>query len=293
MDVLFSVVIANYNYGRFLEDAIKSVLKQCSADSEMERGAAPRLRLPTGEKVELIVCDGGSTDNSVEVIRRYSSSIYWWTSERDGGQSDAINKGFSHASGHFLVWLNADDVFTGEALLAVREVWAKHPSCQWITGSSLYADADLRVTKCFCAHTFSDFRAAYGFLSVWGPSSFFTKNLLDEVGGLDVGLHYLMDIDLWHKFANRGVRYQRTRYNLFAYRRHEESKMSGASFKETEKSLSNRRKAQAERKVVDARYGISDGWVYKIARLLNFSAVDVCVAVFRTLRLRGCDAKTL
>lgn len=292
MDVLFSIVIANYNYGRFIEDAILSVIKQCKSVVKGLDGIN-RLLLPTGETVELIVCDGGSSDNSVAVIKKYADSIAWWCSEKDGGQSDAFNKGFSHATGRFLVWLNADDVFTGDALKVVREIWMRNPTSKWITGSSLYADADLKVTKCFCAHRFYDFRAKHGFLSVWAPSSFFTKDLLKEVGGVDTSLHYLMDIDLWHKFFNRGERYLRTRANLFAYRRHEESKMSGASFKESKKNLANREKARAERKLVDSRYGISNGVLYKISRLTNFSIVDIVVAFLRTVMLRGKDARAI
>jgi len=79
---LLSIVIANYNYGRFLESAILSVVSQELAD-----------------KVELIVCDGGSTDDSVEIIKKYSGQISWWVSEKDNGQSDAFNKGFAHARG--------------------------------------------------------------------------------------------------------------------------------------------------------------------------------------------------
>ena len=86
---LLSIVIANYNYGRFLEEAIQSVLMQ-----------------DAGDLAELIICDAESTDNSVEVIKKYEKHITWWCSEKDGGQSAAFNKGFSHARGKFLTWLN-------------------------------------------------------------------------------------------------------------------------------------------------------------------------------------------
>ena len=98
-DPILSIVIANYNYGRFLEDAIRSVCLQ-----------------NMGDKIELIICDAASTDNSLEIIRKYASKIAWWCSEKDGGQSAAFNKGFSHARGKYLTWLNADDVLVSGCL---------------------------------------------------------------------------------------------------------------------------------------------------------------------------------
>ena len=292
MNVLFSVVIANYNYGRFIEDAIVSVTRQCGSGVLCPDGVR-RLPLTTGEYVELIICDGGSTDNSVDVIRRHSDSLAWWCSESDRGQSDAFNKGFSHATGRFLTWLNADDVFTGNVFEVIRDLSCRNPDCRWLTGSSLYTDRDLRVTKCFCAHTFSDFRARHGFLSVWAPSSFFEKCLLTEVGGVDPDLHFLMDIDLWHKFFLRGSRYVRTRKNLFAYRHHEDSKMSGARYKASVRNLSNRLRSCEERQMVEGKYGIENWLLYKLSRLMNFSPIDVVVAVVRTMKWKGRDARAL
>lgn len=267
---LFSIVIANYNYGRFLEDALISVFSQ-----------------GVGHQVEVIVCDGGSTDNSVEVIKKYQDKISWWCSERDGGQSAAFNKGFSHAHGRFLTWLNADDVFTPGALGAVAAYVTKHPHCEWVIGSSLWADENLKVTRCFCAHRFSMLRAKWGFLSVGGPSSFFTKRLLDEVGGIDENLHYVMDTDLWHKFVRAGHRYARIRHNVFAYRQHEASKMSGADSHTTVRAIENRRKACLESKILEDRYGRRGGVAYKFAHLFSLSLIDHVISKWRNLKWRG------
>ena len=112
MTPILSIVIANYNYGRFLEDAIQSVVAQ-----------------GMGDWIELIICDGGSTDNSVEVIKKYSDKIAWWVSEKDGGQSAAFNKGFAHAHGRFLTWLNADDVMMPGTIDAFVKAVDEHPGC--------------------------------------------------------------------------------------------------------------------------------------------------------------------
>ena len=111
---LLSIVIANYNYGRFLEEAIQSVLSQSCDD------------------YELIIVDGGSTDNSVEIIKKYEDKIAWWVSEKDNGQSDAFNKGFAQAKGKFGCWLNADDILMPNAIRAVVEYIKKHPKAEWV-----------------------------------------------------------------------------------------------------------------------------------------------------------------
>lgn len=294
MRPLFSIVIANYNFGRFLGEAIESVIQQ-----------------GLGREVELIICDAASPDESVDVIRRYANGlppntdlsqwlkqqgkvgdgnypISWWCSEKDGGQSAAFNKGFSHAKGQLLTWLNADDVLTSGALKSIVKLYKRYPQCEWFIGSSLYADADLRITRCFCAHRFSKLRARWGFLSAGGPSSFFTKRLLDSVGGIDEELHYVMDTDLWHKFYfKEGCTYRRTRHNIFAYRQHEASKMSGADQHTTTRALENRRRSKEESKILIQRYGARRGISYKLAQLFSLSVCDNLVALIRTIFWRG------
>lgn len=277
MTPLFSIVIANYNFGRFLGDAIESVIAQ-----------------GMGDQVELIVCDAASTDNSVEVIKKYEKYISWWCSEKDGGQSAAFNKGFSHASGRFLTWLNADDILTNGALKSIAKEIERHPDCEWFIGSSLYTDEFLNVTKCFCAHRFSVARAKWGCLSVSGPSSFFTKRLLVESGGVDECLHYVMDTDLWYKFYTKcGVKYRRTTNNVFAYRKHEASKMSGADAHTTERALQNRNKAQQESRVLTERYGLQHGWSFYFVQLLTLSLLDHVIAFVRGMKWRGRSAREI
>lgn len=290
MNPLFSIVIANYNYGRFLEDAIKSVLTQSCQD------------------FELIICDAASTDNSVEIIKKYANGlppntsydewllknnfqlptstpqlITWWCSEKDGGQSAAFNKGFSHARGRFLTWLNADDILFPDALAAIEKETRRHLETEWFIGSSMYVDRDLRITRCFRCHRFSRLRARFGFLSVGGPSSFFTKRLLDSVGGIDENLHFLMDIDLWYKFArNRHKTYKRTCSYVFAYRIHEDSKMSGADVEKSEKALSNRAKAQKEFELLQCRYGIPGRLIVRLVTIVTLSILDKVLSIIDT-----------
>lgn len=234
MTPVLSIVIANYNYGRFLEDAIQSVVTQ-----------------GMGDRVELIICDGGSTDNSVEIIEKYSDQIEWWVSEKDGGQSAAFNKGFAHAHGRFLTWLNADDVMMPGTLAAFARAVEEHPKCEWFVGGVMWLDKGLRVIKCGRGRAFSKARAKAGVISVWGPSSFFSKELYERAGRVDERFFYKMDTDLWRRFYYKcGATYLPFVDYAWGLRLHEDAKMSAHNFAESGQQDKNhpkwRRIAQEE-----------------------------------------------
>lgn len=245
MKPLLSIVIANYNYGRFLEESIQSVIAQ-----------------DMGDQVELIICDAASTDNSFEIIKKYANglppntlrseweangpqsqtandqqlttNITWWCSEKDGGQSAAFNKGFSHARGRFLTWLNADDVMLPGTLKKLKQAIDQHPECEWFVGGCFWLDKDMRIIKCGRGRSFSKRRAETGVVSVWGPSSFFSMRLYGKVGGIDERFVYTMDSDLWLKF----VYIAKSTYIPFVnyawgLRLHECAKMSAHNFAES------------------------------------------------------------
>jgi glycosyltransferase involved in cell wall biosynthesis len=209
MNPLLSIVIANYNYGRFLEEAIQSVLTQSCQD------------------FELIVVDGGSTDNSVEIIKKYEGRIAWWVSEEDKGQSDAFNKGFAHARGRFGCWLNADDIMMPGALMVVKGYIERHPRCEWLAGSSVFVDGEMKVKWCSrCVHVWKNGFSRFPMYSVNGPSSFFLISNLEKVGGFDVSLRYTMDTDLWRRFVKNGICLHNVPNYIWCFRVHEESKTS-------------------------------------------------------------------
>ncbi len=216
MQPLLSIVIANYNYGSFLEEAIRSVL--CQVDEAM--------RLPSGDCIELIIVDGGSTDNSVEIIKKYADRLAWWCSEQDCGQSHAFNKGFSQASGRFLTWLNADDILMLGTLQAFEKIIARHPAVQWITGNFLRFTNDGHIVE---------WKRGPHFLPRWlqrpsapivafGPTSFFSRTLYQSLGGMDERLHYIMDTDLWMRFMRARVFQVRLNHCCWGFRMHEKSK---------------------------------------------------------------------
>ena len=210
---LLSIVIANYNYGRYVGEALDSVLGQSCQD------------------FELIVIDGLSSDNSVEVIEKYRNRLAYFVSEKDFGQSDAFNKGFSKAKGRLLTWLNADDVMLPGTIAGLKSAVAKHPDCEWFVGGALWLDPEMKVMRAHRACPFSGVRKWCGHVPVWGPSSFFSRRLLQDVGGVDERFHYTMDSDLWLKFARVcGARYEVAANYAWGLRLHPGAKMSGQVF---------------------------------------------------------------
>ena len=304
-----SIVIANYNYGRFLEEAIRSVLSQVGEG---------RDQVLPGE-VELIIIDGGSTDNSVEVIRKYAGElpsgvqrgdpsivdlhlpptpITYWVSEKDKGQSNAFNKGFAKAHGRFLTWLNADDVMLPGTIEKLKIASETNPGCEWFVGGVFWLDPEMRIINCGRGRPFSEMRYREGNVSVWGPSSFFTKRLLNAVGGVDERFHYTMDTDLWLRFAYKeGVRYLPFCDYAWGLRLHPDAKMSGHNFTsdgkydtrhtESQKMASNKHRAQMNQEAAWRAEYFPAKRSSRLSRILSVCWSAVLAARIDLLRWRG------
>ena len=293
---LLSIVIANYNYGRFLGEAIQSVLSQIGNGKDQVR---------LGE-VELIVIDGGSTDNSVDVIRKYAggevvvgsrsrtveSPISYWVSEPDKGQSNAFNKGFAKARGRFLTWLNADDVMIDGAIARLAEAVRRNPGRQWFAGGSVHFGPDEKVILCTNTRRFSNYEAAHGQIVVYAPSSFFSRDLFNKVGGFDEFFRYSMDTHLWARFfTQEHVRYMKLPGYMFGFRYHAGSKTTCVHFKnERAKSDAEDHRDNEQGKVEHERicalfppYKPMRNWV----RLLRMDWCAKAESMIDTWRYRG------
>jgi glycosyltransferase involved in cell wall biosynthesis len=180
---LVSIVTPSYNQGRFIEATIKSVLEQ----------DYPNL--------EYIVVDGGSTDNTLDILHKYSEKLKW-VSEKDNGQSDAINKGFKMARGEIVAWLNSDDTYEPGAIQAAVDYFQKHKNVALVYGEGDIIDESGNKVKRFDATQDFDL---WTLIHVWDyilqPTTFFKLDALQEVGYLDVNLHWCMDWDLWIRIA--------------------------------------------------------------------------------------------
>lgn len=217
---LLSIVIANYNYGHFLEEAISSVLKQDGA-----------------ELVELIICDAGSTDDSVSIIHKYSQYLTWWCSERDAGQSDAFNKGFKHASGKYLSWLNADDLLLPGTIRALQRADQKHKDASWFTGNVIrFLDSDRRIVSApWGPHWLpAILQNRHVPLQIFGPTVFLRREVYFKVGLFDVNLHLAMDTEYWWRLTLLGYKQHRINHDCWAFRMHQGSKTAIFSLMDSE-----------------------------------------------------------
>ena len=170
-----SIVTPSYNQGPYIEATIRSVLLQ----------GYPNL--------EFIVVDGGSTDESVEMIRKYEKWLTCWVSERDHGQADAINKGFSRANGEIFAWLNSDDFYERHALARVLKYFAGHPECSLLYGNGWYVDeAGNRMRPCHWIKPYNR-RLFYTMNFILQPAAFWRRLTWERTGGLDVNLRWAMD----------------------------------------------------------------------------------------------------
>ena len=185
-----SIVTPSLNQGEFIERTILSVLSQTGAFD-----------------LEYIVVDGGSTDDSLEIIKKHEDKLRW-VSEEDRGQSDAINKGFNMASGGILAWLNSDDTYEPDALSEVAEQYRKH-RFKWCFGNCRNIDEnDREIRRAITKYKiFESRRYSYKRLLskdfISQPAVFFTRDVYQEVGPLDLNCHYSMDYDYWLRIGKK------------------------------------------------------------------------------------------
>ena len=184
------MVVPSLNQGRYLRQCLESIVSQGYGN------------------LELLVIDGGSTDESLSVIREYKRAIKYWTSKRDRGQSDAINKGFARATGELVAWLNADDFYLPEAFARVAEAYAADPAAPFYFGDGVRVDeAGTVMSNFFPPGTLRFDRQALvmGLNYILQPSTFINRRFLEQVGYLDAGLRYGMDSDIWMRLSSVGA----------------------------------------------------------------------------------------
>ncbi len=201
-----SIVTPSFNQAHFLEETIRSVLLQ----------GYPNL--------EYFIIDGGSTDESVGIIKKYEPWLTFWISEKDAGQSQAINKGFQHATGVIGGWLSSDDIYLPGTLSKVALVWHDCEDQSFmITGNKLIADASLE-------HVARIEQSPYTLQHLLErcildqPATFFPLNLFQQVGGVNEKYYMALDYDLWLRMCKQGAGLIFSGYNLAITRSHSQAK---------------------------------------------------------------------
>jgi glycosyltransferase involved in cell wall biosynthesis len=145
--------------------------------------------------------DGNSTDNSVEIIKNYSSKIAYWQSEKDNGQTDAINQGFTNAHGQILAWINSDDTYEPQAVSQAVNYLLKHPEVGMVYGDCNFINAEDRVIGKFNAKQTDYRKLRTGYVHIPQQSSFWKAELWRQVAPLDTSIYFAMDYDLWLRLS--------------------------------------------------------------------------------------------
>gem|GEM_PF-541014 len=229
-----SIVTPSYNQGQFIEETIRSVLLQ----------GYPNL--------EYIIVDGGSTDESVEIIRKYEPWLTCWVSEPDRGQADAINKGWRRSGGEVIAWLNSDDTYCPGGLRRGVAHLMAHPQALLACGRCHAVDATGRVVGILPPRPFSLKRQLTCRNTVMQPASFVRRTVLDSVGYLDDSLRYVFDYEWWARILISGGHFLAVTDVLANFRLHSESKSVGSALA----------MAYEHRIVLDRIYGAADAPLY-------------------------------
>ena len=202
-----SIVTPSYQHEKFLEWTIRSVLEQ----------KYPNL--------EYVVMDGGSTDGSLEILKKYASRFAYFESARDKGQADAVARGFEHTSGEIMAYLNSDDILAPSALDFVARFFAAHPEVDAIYSHRVFVDEENRVTRYWILPEHRNWT-----MERWDyipqETCFWRRRIYEKLGGIDPSFQFALDYDLFVRFMRAG-KFVRVPRFLGAFREHPSSKTAG------------------------------------------------------------------
>jgi GT2 family glycosyltransferase len=182
---LVSIITPSYNQSLYLEQTIQSVLQQ------------------DYPHIEYMVIDGGSTDGSIEIIRKHADRLAYWVSEKDSGQAEAINKGLARAKGEILGWLNSDDYYLLNTISIAVQCFEQNPDAVMLYGDMLAVDENDRPTNVLKYKQLS-LEDLLCFQIIGQPSVFFRRAALEKAGLLDTSFHFMLDHHLWIRLAQQG-----------------------------------------------------------------------------------------
>ena len=200
-----SIVTPSFNQGEYIEETIKSVIGQ----------NYPHL--------EYFVIDGGSTDNSTEIIKKYEKKISYWISEPDKGQSDAVNKGLRKMSGDIIAYLNSDDTYLPQTFQIVSNYFENNPDCMVLAGGFYVIDSNSNILYLVDYGSYCKKELQQGLNRIGQHSVFWRKEVMSEVGYFREDLHYSMDFEYWLRIGQK-FKFHFIYTPLASYRIHENAK---------------------------------------------------------------------
>lgn len=182
---LVSIITPSLNQGPFIKATIQSVLEQDYSN------------------IEYLVMDGGSTDQTLDILRSYGDRLQW-VSEPDRGQTDAVNRGIRRTRGEIIGWLNSDDLYAPGAISAAINAFSANPDLMLVYGDAYWIAGDGRkIAPCISVEPFNLNRLLFYANFIVQPAAFFRRTAVETVGGLDDSLNYVMDYDLWIRLTKR------------------------------------------------------------------------------------------
>jgi len=266
-----SVITPSYNSAEFIEDALFSVARQ------------------QGVAVEHIVVDGASRDNTVAILKRHPG--VQWISERDNGQSDAINKGFLRATGDLVGWLNADDYYLPGGLEAIARTGHASPEADVIYGDCVFVDRAGRMLRSKVEHDFDSSVLMYFGCYIPSTSTFFRRRVLESEFLLDCDYRVCMDFEYFARLAHAGFRFRYVPRVIAAFRWH------GSNV-----SIMNRDRRAEERRQVQRRFGSGRhsetalhllSYAHRAKRVMHKAVSGNLTRELRLRQMIGCNTSWL
>jgi len=245
---LVSIITPSLNQGKFIEETISSVLNQDYPN------------------IEYIVMDGGSTDGTLDILKKYGDRITWF-SEKDNGQTEAINKGLRLARGEILAYLNSDDTYLPGAVgTAVNYLTSEHPESKFMYGEGYHISAEGEIIERYPTEPFNLERLAET-CYICQPTTFWKREVIDTVGLFDAKLHYAMDYEYWIRIAKK--------YGTLSFC---QKYLANSRFYADTKTMSRRFEVHAEiLKVIRKYYGrghVPSTWIYAYAQAFMERAIS-------------------
>src|SRR5258706_6583962 len=206
-----SIVTPSYNQGQFIERTLRSVGNQ------------------TGAEIEHVVCDGASTDNTVEILKSFSPPVRW-VSKNDRGQTDALNKGILATDGEIIGWLNSDDIYYPRAITRVMAFFEANSDIDVVYGMADHIDLQDHAFEAYPTEPWN-FERLKETCFICQPALFFRRRVVEKHGMLNESLHYCMDYEYWLRLGRAGVRFVYLQERLAGSRLYPENKTLGARVK--------------------------------------------------------------